>query len=199
MPHPAPHPVPRWRAAALLCGGACACAALATGLAVTAGRSFAEPATPTTVTSSAAPSPSRSPVTTDPLGYPGTGAHCDESQSAVAFGRTTRALVAICVDPDGSLQYRGVRLRDAASLTMPAGRSSSGAIVATNDGVTYAVTPEVLLVSENDTVLYRDAWVEFREPRFSQDPSSSTKPTGTPTVSTTTVTMSTATTATTGG
>ena len=100
-----------------------------------------------------------------------------------------RSLVAICVDRDGSLEYRGQRLRDAAALTMPAGRTADGAIVATNDGVTYAVTSTVLLVSEGDSVLYRDPWIEFREPRFDDSTPAPSSAAGTPTVSTTTVTM----------
>jgi len=104
----------------------------------------------------------------------------------VAFGRTSRALVAVCVDRDGQLEYRGVRLSDEASVTVPASRSSDGAIVATNDGVTYAVSPTMLLVSEGDNVIYRDAWIEFREPRFSEDTTSSTSsaPTSSPSTST---------------
>ncbi|HOB48668.1 MAG TPA: hypothetical protein PKK01_05075 [Mycobacterium sp.] len=104
----------------------------------------------------------------------------------MAFGRTSRALVAVCVDRDGQLEYRGVRLSDEASVTVPASRSSDGAIVATNDGVTYAVSPTMLLVSEGDSVIYRDAWIEFREPRFSEDTTSSTTsaPTSSPSTST---------------
>ena len=124
----------------------------------------------------------------------------------MAYGRTTRSLVVICVDPDGELQYRGERLSDGASLKMPAGRTADGSIVATNDGVTYAVSPTMFLVSQGDEVLYRDSWTEFHQPRFSPAssaessvpaaPSSTATTTtattttaGTPTVSTTTVTL----------
>lgn len=142
---------------------------------------------------------------TDEHGYSGTAARCDNSQTLVEFGRTSRALVAICVSSDGQLEYRGVRLSDRAGLTMAATRAADGTVTATNDGVTYAVTPKLILVSEGDTVLYRDSWTEFREPRFSTGtptssaPSSttpatspsttpSTSPSTKPTVSTTTVT-----------
>ncbi len=114
----------------------------------------------------------------------------------MSFGRTSRALVAICIDNDGDLEYRGVRLSDDTALTAPAGRASDGSIVATNGDVTYAVSPEMLLVSEGDTVLYRDSWLEFRQSRFSAEPTtptSTTTPTSsgapTTTVSTTTVTV----------
>jgi hypothetical protein len=56
---------------------------------------------------------------------------------------------------------------------MPAARAPDGAIVATNNGVTYAVSPTMLLVSEGDNVLYRDSWTEFRQPRFSEQSSTS--------------------------
>lgn len=124
----------------------------------------------------------------DEFGYTDSAARCDAAQTVMEFGRTSRALVAICVSPDGQLEYRGVRLSDQASLTMPASRGTDGAITAANDGVTYAVTPERLLVSEGDSVLYRDGWIEFQEPRFSPGASSSSatsSATPTPTETTT--------------
>ena len=123
---------------------------------------------------------------TDEHGFLDSAARCSTSQTLMAYGRTNRALVVICVDPDGDLQYRGVRVSDGAALQMTAGRGSDGSIVATNDGVTYSVSPSTLLVSEGDSVLYRDTWTDFQQPRFSgpTTPSSSAAPT----VSTTTVT-----------
>ena len=142
----------------------------------------------------------------DEYGYLNTAARCDDDQTLMAFGRTSRAMVAVCVDPDGELEYRGVRLSDQAATTLSATRASDGSIIATNDGVTYAISPTFFLVSEGDAVLYRDSWIEFRQPRFSGTPTTtststtttttaaSTAPTtaptvSTPTVSTTTVTM----------
>ena len=122
---------------------------------------------------------------TDEHGFVDSSARCSASQTLMAYGRTARALVVICVDPDGGLQYRGVRLSDGADLQMTAGRGSDGSIVAVNDRVTYSVSPAAFLVSEGDTVLYRDSWTDFHTPRFS---GGSTTPTS-PTVSTTTVTM----------
>lgn len=162
----------------------------------------AAPSTTPTTTSSAAPESdtgSGSDYPSDEYGFLDSAARCDDSQVLMSFGRTSRALVAICVDPAGDLEYRGVRLSDETSLTAPAGRASDGSVVATNNGVTYAVSPEMLLVSEGDTVLYRDSWLEFRQPRFSDEPTTSTTPSTststststdapTTTVSTTTVT-----------
>ena len=112
-------------------------------------------------------------------------------------------MVAVCVDPDGELEYRGVRISDEAATAMSASRASDGTVIATNNGVTYALSPAMLLVSEGDNVLYRDPWIEYRQPRFSATPVTPTPVTPTPvppqattstsstppTVSTTTVTM----------
>lgn len=161
----------------------------------------AEPSTSTSATPSptASASGSAADYPSDKYGFVDSAARCDDEQMLMAFGRTSRALVAICVDSDGDLEYRGVRLSDETPVTLAAGRSSDGSIVATNNGVTYAVSPEMLLVSDGDTVLYRDSWLEFRQPRFSGEPAatsssetttSETTRTGpTTTVSTTTVTV----------
>lgn len=141
------------------------CAAAAAALAVL-GEAGAEPST--TTSSSAHPSDGR--------GYVDSSARCDTDQVLMAYGRTARSLVAICVGSDGDLEYRGVRLTDEASVTLPAGRGSDGSIVATNDGVTYSVSSAAFLVSEGDTVLYRDPWVEFRVPRFDDGATSSAAP-----------------------
>jgi len=170
-------------------------AALAVGLAIAVGSPSPLP--------EAAAAPAGPSV--DEHGYVGSSARCDDAQALMAYGRTSRALVAICVNPDGQLDYRGMRISDQAGLSMPATRASDGTLVATNSGVTYAVSPTMLLVSDGDSVLYRDSWIEFRQPRFSggsASPSASasasaaptssvgaTAPTTQATVSTTTVTM----------
>ena len=142
-------------------------AALASGALMTAGPpAAAEPATPTTTTAAGYPA--------DEHGYVDSAARCDDSQSLMEFGRTSRALVAICVDSDGHLEYRGVRLSDQAALTMTASRASNGGVVATNDGVTYSLTPEVFLVSEGDTVLHRETWTDFHQARFAPGASTAT-------------------------
>lgn len=136
---------------------------------------------------------------TDEHGFVDSSARCSTSQTLMAYGRTTRSLVVICVDPDGGLQYRGVRLSDGAAIQMAAARGSDGSVVATNDGVTYSVSPTTLLVSQGDSVIYRDTWADFKQPRFSggatpsSTPATSSAPapsTTSPTVSTTTVTNS---------
>lgn len=188
-------------------------AALAVAVGLTVHTSAAA-APSTAAPSTAAPSATTPSATegssfaADELGYLDSAARCDRSQSLMAYGRTTRSLVAICVSPNGELEYRGERISDGASLKMPAGRTTGGSIVATNEGVTYAVSPTMFLVSQGDEVLYRDTWTEFHQPRFSPGSStessvpapattsaapgatpSGTAPAGTPTVSTTTVTL----------
>ena len=179
-----------------------AAAALAAGAVITLSpaapipRAAAEPSTSPTSTSD---SPAKAEFPSDDRGYLNSAARCDDGQTVLMFGRTSRSLVAVCVGPDGQLEYRGVRLNDEAGLTMAASRSADGAIVATNDDVTYSITPQTLLVSEGDTVLYRDEWSEYHKagsspgsttPSTTAAPSTSTPAptTSSPTVSTTTVT-----------
>ena len=144
--------------------------------------------TSTSSSSSSAPASFQS----DSRGYVDTGARCDENQTLMAYGRTSKSLVVICVKADGGLEYRGVRLSDNAPLHLPITRSSDGTLVASNDGVTYAVSPTQILVSAGDDVIYKDSWIEFKEASFSPTSSSgsaSTSATSTTTVSTTTVTV----------
>lgn len=193
--------------------GAAGATALAVGLVISSKpappQAVAEPATPST---SATGTPSSTPTSTatstatpaagaqyprDARGFTDTSARCGQGQVLAAFGRTTRALVVICADADGQLEYRGVRLSDDAWLSIPAGKTSDGSIVATNDGVTYSVSPTMFLVSEGDTVLYRDSWAEFGQPRPAETAPTQTAPEGddsaaaTTTVRTTTVTVTT--------
>jgi hypothetical protein len=180
-----------------------AAATLAAGAVVTLSstapipRATAEPSTPSTSTSASAAKPD---FPSDDHGYLDSAARCDDGQTVMMFGRTSRSLVVLCVGPDGQLEYRGVRLSDQSGLTIAASRSADGAIVATNDDVTYSITPQTLLVSEGDTVLYRDSWLDYHkpgQPAGSTTPSTAAAPpstattttTSSPTVSTTTVTL----------
>ncbi len=153
-------------------------------------------ATSATTTTSGAPASYQA----DSRGYVDTGARCDENQTLMAYGRTSKSLVVICVNRDGGLEYRGVRLSDNAPLHLPITRSADGTLVASNDGVTYAVSPTQILVSSGDHVIYKDSWIEFKEASFSQSGTSSSATTSgsaTTTVSTTTVTVTTSVTPTT--
>lgn len=188
--------------------GVVAAVGLVVGTTVTTGSPDALPvaqAAPTTLSSTTATTTATSSTSTststssapasfkaDSRGYVDTGARCDENQTLMAYGRTSKSLVVICVKADGGLEYRGVRLSDNAPLHLPITRSSDGTLVASNDGVTYAVSPTQMLVSSGDDVIYKDSWIEFKEASFSSStPSSSasTSPSATTTVSTTTVTV----------
>lgn len=203
--HPATAPSSRllsWVGA----GGVLAAVGLVVGVTVTSGTSDTLPlaqAAPSTTTSTAASTTATTTTATsstaasyqaDSRGYVSTAARCDENQTLMAYGRTAKSLVAICVNRDGGLEYRGVRLSDDASLHLPITRSSDGTLIATNDGVTYAVSPTQFLVSEGDDVIYRDSWIEFRAASFSP---TSSEASATTTVSTTTVTVTTSVTPTT--
>jgi hypothetical protein len=188
-------------------GGVLAAVGLVVGVTVASGSSDTLPvaqAAPSTSTTSttATTTTSSAPAyyQADAKGYVNTGARCDDNQTLMAYGRTAKSLVAICVNADGGLEYRGVRLSDAAPLHLPITRSSDGTLIATNDGVTYAVSPQQFLVSQGDDVIYKDSWIEFKEASFSQPSTSSTASTSasaTTTVSTTTVTVTTSVTPTT--
>lgn len=127
-------------------------------------------------------------ITSDEQGYVGTEAHCDSTQLAVAYGRTARSLVAICTRPEGGYEYRGVRLSDEAGLKAAATAADGGFIIE-NEGATYTVTPQQLLVTSEGKVVYRDTWIEYEQPRFTAEGTTSTPTTttsSTPSTSTST-------------
>jgi hypothetical protein len=188
--------------ASLGAGAALVMVGLAVGVAVNSGSPdtlpVAQAAPSTTATTTATSSSAASaPYKADAKGYVDTKARCSDSQSVMAYGHTERSLMAICVDPTGELEYRGVRLSDNASVTLPASRGSDGTVIAGKDGVTYSISPKVFLVSEGDNVIYRDSWIELVQPGCSGSGTSSASATATtsgsatPTVSTTTVTVTT--------
>ena len=57
----------------------------------------------------------------------------------MAYGRTPKSLVAICVDPSGDLEYRGVRLSDNAALELSASRGSDGTVIEVLRMVTFVM------------------------------------------------------------
>ena len=88
----------------------------------------------------------------DSQGYLESTARCASPATAVIFGSTETSRVAICEQSDGSYQYRGVRVRDGARLVLPATATGDG-YVAENDGLSYTVTTESLVVSSGDDVI----------------------------------------------
>ncbi|OHU98599.1 hypothetical protein [Mycobacterium talmoniae] len=123
---------------------------------------------------------------TDDQGFVDSTARCAPPDVAVAFGRTESSRVAICKTPDGGLEYRGVRVRDGAKLIAPASQSGGVSYIADQDGITYTVTRDSLVVSEGGDVLRREPMVEFHEPGAPAapapaPPSPPAEPTPTPT------------------
>jgi len=101
---------------------------------------------------------------TDDRGFIDTVARCDTSKSTVAVGRTQHSLVAICVDPRGDYEYRGVRLEDGSELNV------SGAVMqdgnAHNADVTYLFSAKELMILKGwGWVLRKEPMVAFVEPR----------------------------------
>ncbi len=127
----------------------------------------------------------------DDQGYLGSFARCASPDTAVIFGATETSRVAICADPDGGFEYRGVRVRDGARLVLSATRSGTG-YVAFNEGQSYTVTPESLVFSVGDDVIREEPLVDVHEPGTSGS-SSSTSTSTSSTQTSSTATSSTAT------
>lgn len=107
-------------------------------------------------------------IATDDRGFIDTAARCEEPSIAVAFGRTQRSLVAICVD-GGEYKYRGVRLRDDALLEAAAVETADGEFSAETDGVTYTFSAKELLITSGDRVIRAEPMVAYVEPRLAAE------------------------------
>src|SRR5262245_14713526 len=86
------------------------------------------------------------PLQTDDRGFIDTVARCDTAKSTVAVGRTQQSLVAICVDPRGDYEYRGVRLSDGSELKISGAVMQDGKYVAHNADVTYLFSAKELVI-----------------------------------------------------
>jgi hypothetical protein len=102
-------------------------------------------------------------MTTDDRGFVNTAVRCEAPQSAVAFGRTERSIVAICVDHAGHYEYRGARLGDAAVLTVVAEPTVPGEFFAQKDGATYTVTAKELVIKA-DAFTSAEPMLQFGAP-----------------------------------
>ncbi len=116
----------------------------------------------------------------DSQGYVDSTARCSAPNTAVVFGRTKTARVAICMSPDGKYQYRGVRVRDGAKLIVPASRSSDGAFTAANDGFQYMVTSSALVISSGTRVIRDEAMLDFHRTGATTVPTTSVPKTTVP-------------------
>jgi hypothetical protein len=112
----------------------------------------------------------------DDQGFADSTARCGEPDTAVAFGRTGDSRVAICENPDGAFEYRGVRVRDGAKLIAPASHSGGVVYVAEHDGITYTVTASSLVISADGEVIRRESMIEFHQPGKPEAPEDTAAP-----------------------
>ncbi|WP_395309334.1 hypothetical protein V4U86_00335 [Mycobacterium sp. AMU20-3851] len=129
----------------------------------------------------------------DSRGYLDSTARCASPATAVVFGSTDSSRVAICKQSDGSYQYRGVRVRDGARLVLPATATGDG-YVAKNDGLSYTVTSDSLVISSGTKVIRDEPLFDVHEPGRTAQPTVTTTPSSTQTTTTQTTTTQTSTT-----
>jgi hypothetical protein len=104
---------------------------------------------------------------TDDRGFIDTRARCDSPKSAVAVGRTQQSLVAICVDPRGHYEYRGVRLKDSSEINVSGAVMQDGKFVTHNADVTYVFSAKELMIVQGwGWVVRKEPMVAYMEPRL---------------------------------
>ncbi|MBV8965147.1 MAG: hypothetical protein JO191_03115 [Mycobacteriaceae bacterium] len=99
----------------------------------------------------------------DDRGFLNSSARCEGPLTAVAIARTDASLVTICADQQGGYAYHGVRLSDGAALQVAADATGNREFVAHNDGVTYSLTTQQLVITAAHTVLRREPVIQYRE------------------------------------
>ena len=141
------------------------------------------PQSPVTVTVQASPStvvppPATQPVTAAPMvladadvhGFIdyGGAARCSGNDRAVVVMRTPQSALVVCQSPGGGAYYRGLRLRDMATieLTNIVVTDSGSTIVVTNsdDGTRYEISNSGLEIVKNGEVLGSEPAIEFATP-----------------------------------
>jgi len=100
----------------------------------------------------------------DERGFVNSNARCDDTQTAVAVGRTPGSLVVICGDRNGEYGYRGVRLSDDAMLKTVARTTSTHVFIAKNASVTYSISPAGLRVTAGHAVIKQEPMIDYRGP-----------------------------------
>ena len=108
---------------------------------------------------------SNSPFPADGRGFVNTSARCDGALTGVAFVRTQGSLVAICADSTGGYQYHAARLRDGAVLNVAAENTGARQFVARNDGVSYVLSTNELVITAANAVLRREPVLDYLEPQ----------------------------------
>lgn len=117
---------------------------------------------------------------TDARGYVDSTARCAAPAEVVVFGSTASSRVAICKSADGEYQYRGVRLRDGARLIIPASQTGDE-FTAENDGITYFVSEDSLVISAGSRVIRDEAMIDFHGSSAFDGPAAPAPKTSTPT------------------
>jgi RNA:NAD 2'-phosphotransferase (TPT1/KptA family) len=108
------------------------------------------------------------PIQMDDRGFISTIARCEKPKSALAMGRTEQSLVAMCVDPSGHYEYRGVRIRDNSGLSVPNAVTLGGKYVAKNEDFEYIFSAKELMILQGwGWVIRKEPMVAFVEPRES--------------------------------
>jgi hypothetical protein len=98
--------------------------------------------------------------TTDDRGFVDSTARCEAPATAAAFGSTASSRIAICKSASGQYEYRGVRVADGARLVIAA-KSADGGFVAENDGITYTVRSNALVVKAGGAVIRDEPMVDY--------------------------------------
>jgi hypothetical protein len=93
---------------------------------------------------------------------------CDAPLRDVAVARTAASVVAICADPNGGYEYRGVRLSDGATLNLPAEHLDGRDYVARNNGISYQIGTKQLVIIAGDKLIRRENVLEYHEPQSYQ-------------------------------
>jgi hypothetical protein len=109
----------------------------------------------------AAPAPA---FAVDERGFVNSNARCDDTQTAIAVGRTPGSLVVICGDRNGQYGYRGVRLSDDAVLKTVARTTSTHEFIAENASVIYSISPAGLRVTAGHAVIKQEPMIDYRGP-----------------------------------
>lgn len=121
----------------------------------------------------------------DARGYVDSTARCGAPSEAVIFGSTATSRVAICKMPSGRYEYRGVRVRDGATLIKSAEKSGDEFTV-DNSGITYTVSEDALILASGSRIIRDEKMLDFHEgsssgpgmspPAATSEPTTSAKP-----------------------
>ena len=101
----------------------------------------------------------------DARGFVGPPARCDGPLRPVLAGRTPVSVIAICATPRGQFEYRGMRLRDRASLLLPATAMANDCYRVRGDGVDYTVSPHKLLLTAGMRIVRDETMLQYSDLR----------------------------------